>query len=40
MRETRVAIYSQFLESYKTVKIETMAKTFGVSPQFIDKELS
>ena len=26
IRETRVVIYSQFLESYKTVRLESMAK--------------
>lgn len=37
LRETRVVIYSQFLESYKTVKLDSMAKEFGVSAEFIDK---
>lgn len=37
MRETRIVIYSQFLESYKTVTLETMAREFGVSVEFIDK---
>lgn len=40
IRETRVVIYSQFLESYKTVRLESMANEFGVSVEFIDKELS
>lgn len=40
IRETRVVIYSQFLESYKTVKLESMAGEFGVSVEFIDRELS
>ena len=40
IRETRVVIYSQFLESYKTVKLESMANEFGVSLDFIDRELS
>lgn len=40
IRETRVVIYSQFLESYKTVKLTSMADEFGVSLDFIDKELS
>lgn len=39
-RETRVVVYAQFLESYKTVRIESMANEFGVSPGFIDRELS
>ncbi|KRX09446.1 hypothetical protein PPERSA_00725 [Pseudocohnilembus persalinus] len=39
-REMRVVIYSQFLESYKTVELQSMANAFGVSVSFIDKELS
>lgn len=33
----RIVAYSQFLESYKTVTIKSMAEAFGVSPDFIDK---
>ncbi len=33
----RIVIYSQFLESYKTVTLDNMAKAFGVSIDFIDK---
>lgn len=40
MREIRTVVYSQFLESYKSVTIEAMAKAFGVSVKFIDLELS
>ncbi|KAJ4849554.1 proteasome regulatory particle subunit [Turnera subulata] len=40
MREVRTVVYSQFLESYKSVTIEAMAKAFGVSMEFIDLELS
>jgi len=40
MRETRIVIYSQFLESYKTVTLETMAREFGVSVDFIDREVA
>ncbi|KAL3622466.1 proteasome regulatory particle subunit [Castilleja foliolosa] len=40
MREIRPVVYSQFLESYKSVTIEAMAKAFGVSIEFIDAELS
>ena len=29
----------QFLESYKSVTIDSMAASFGVTPQFIDTEL-
>ncbi|KAI7740381.1 hypothetical protein M8C21_012728 [Ambrosia artemisiifolia] len=40
MREIRTVVYSQFLESYKSVTIEAMAKAFGVTVDFIDVELS
>lgn len=30
IRQTRVVVYSQFLESYKTVRLESMANEFGV----------
>jgi 26S proteasome regulatory subunit N7 len=36
MREIRTVVYSQFLESYKSVTIEAMAKAFGVTVEFID----
>ncbi|CAK9023686.1 26S proteasome non-ATPase regulatory subunit 6 homolog (26S proteasome regulatory subunit RPN7) (AtRPN7) (26S proteasome regulatory subunit S10 homolog) [Durusdinium trenchii] len=39
-REVRVLAYVQFLESYKSVTIDSMAKSFGVSKDFIDKELA
>ena len=40
INEMRVKVYSQFLQSYKTVTIENMANVFGVSTSFIDNELS
>ncbi|KAJ7295423.1 hypothetical protein O6H91_Y189500 [Diphasiastrum complanatum] len=40
MREVRTVAYSQFLESYKSVTMEAMARAFGVSVDFLDKELS
>jgi len=40
MREVRSVVYSQFLESYKSVTMEAMATAFGVSVDFIDCELS
>ena len=40
INEMRIKVYSQFLQSYKTVTIESMAKVFGVSTNFIDSELS
>lgn len=38
--EMRVLAYSQFLESYRSVSLESMAHTFGVSADFLDRELS
>jgi len=40
VKEMRIVAYSQFLESYKSVTLESMAKAFGVSTAFLDKELS
>lgn len=40
MRELRIVAYQQFLQSYKSVTLEAMAQMFGVSPSFVDKELS
>lgn len=40
VKELRITIYSQFLESYKSATLEYMAGQFGVSPRFLDKELS
>jgi 26S proteasome regulatory subunit N7 len=40
INEMRVKVYSQFLQSYRTVTIENMANVFGVSTNFIDSELS
>ena len=40
INEMRIKVYSQFLQSYKTVTIENMANVFGVSTKFIDSELS
>ncbi|PRP84591.1 hypothetical protein PROFUN_09264 [Planoprotostelium fungivorum] len=39
-KEMRVLAYSQMLESYKSVQLTNMANAFGVSPNFLDKELS
>lgn len=39
LREVRVVVYSQFLESYKTVSLDNMAAAFGVTADFIDSEL-
>ena len=40
INEMRVKVYSQFLQSYKTVTMDNMANVFGVSTNFIDRELS
>ena len=40
IKEIRVVSYSQFLESYKSVTLENMAKSFAISVPFLDKELS
>ena len=39
-REMRVKAYTQFLESYKSVQLASMATQFGVSSTFMDSELS
>ncbi len=40
INEMRIKVYSQFLQSYKTVTMDNMAQVFGVSTNFIDRELS
>lgn len=39
-KEMRLVAYKQYLESFKSVTIENMATAFGVSNDFIDRELS
>ncbi|OLY78453.1 26S proteasome non-ATPase regulatory subunit 6 [Smittium mucronatum] len=39
-REMRVKAYAQLLQSYRSLTIKSMANSFGVSEEFIDKELS
>lgn len=39
-REMRIRAYSQLLESYRSVQLSIMAKQFGVTEEFLDKELS
>ena len=39
-RELRVLAYTQFLESYRSVSLSSMALTFGVSATYLDQELS
>jgi len=36
----RLVAYKQYLESFKSVTIGNMASAFGVSTDFIDRELS
>jgi 26S proteasome regulatory subunit N7 len=38
-REIRVVAYSQFLESYRSVTLVSMAENFGVGVGFLDREL-
>jgi len=40
IREMRIKAYTQLLESYRSLSLQHMAKSFGVSIEFIDKELS
>jgi len=40
LREIRKVVYRQFLESYKSVSLGAMAKTFGVTSAFLDAELA
>lgn len=39
IKHMRLQAYKQFLESYKSVTIKSMAENFGVSEEFIDKEM-
>ncbi|KAK2571459.1 26S proteasome non-ATPase regulatory subunit 6 [Acropora cervicornis] len=40
VREMRIHAYTQLLESYRSLTLQYMANAFGVSEEFIDKELS
>jgi len=40
VREMRIIAYNQLLESYSSLTLSYMANAFGVSTQFVDKELS
>jgi len=40
VREMRILAYTQLLESYSSLTLDYMAKAFGVTVEFIDKELS
>eukprot|EP00803_Ostreobium_quekettii_P003800 evm.model.scf_2117.2 EVM.evm.TU.scf_2117.2 scf_2117:22280-26898(+) len=39
-REVRIVAYSQFLESYKSVTMKSVAAAFNVGVDFLDRELS
>lgn len=40
MRELHVLGYKQFLDSYKSVKLDSMAASFGVGVEYLDLQLS
>lgn len=40
IREMRILVYTQYLESYKSVTMKSMADAFGISIDFLDEELS
>ncbi|KAL7287381.1 hypothetical protein TKK_0018497 [Trichogramma kaykai] len=40
VREMRILAYSQLLESYKSLTLQYMAESFGVSIEYVDQELS
>jgi len=39
-REMRIRAYAQLLQSYKSVQLKSMAEAFGVTVEFLDKEIS
>ncbi|KZS86637.1 PCI-domain-containing protein [Sistotremastrum niveocremeum HHB9708] len=39
-REMRILAYNQLLQSYSSLTLESLASAFGVSEEFIDKELA
>ncbi|CAG8458825.1 13595_t:CDS:2 [Ambispora leptoticha] len=40
VREMRIIAYAQLLESYRSLTMESMAQSFGVSEEFIDNDVS
>ncbi|KAG5337270.1 hypothetical protein C0989_010023 [Termitomyces sp. Mn162] len=40
IREMRILAYSQLLESYQSLTMESLSRAFGVSIEFVDSELS
>lgn len=39
-KEMRLVAYKQYLESFKSVTVDNMARAFGVTNEFLDTELS
>ncbi|OBA27655.1 26S proteasome regulatory subunit RPN7 [Hanseniaspora valbyensis NRRL Y-1626] len=39
LRQMRIKVYSQLLQSYKTLSLKSMADSFGVSIEFLDSDL-
>eukprot|EP01089_Gocevia_fonbrunei_P000844 TRINITY_DN10829_c0_g2_i1.p1 TRINITY_DN10829_c0_g2~~TRINITY_DN10829_c0_g2_i1.p1 ORF type:complete len:391 (+),score=82.04 TRINITY_DN10829_c0_g2_i1:273-1445(+) len=39
-REMRIKAYSQLLDSYRSVKLDSMAEAYGISTDVLDRELS
>lgn len=40
VREVRLVAYSQFLQSYRSVTLDAMARSFGVGQGYLDRDLS
>ena len=40
IKRARIVVYSQYLESYRTVTLQKMSADFGVSLDFLDRELA
>lgn len=40
VREMRIKAYGQLLESYRSLTLERMCRSFGVSESFMDRDLS
>ena len=40
IREVRIKAYAQILDSYRSLSLQAMAEAFGVTFEFIDKDLS
>ena len=40
VREMKVKVFSQLLESYRSLTLKYMAEAFNVTEEYMDKELS